>query len=170
MKKLVKLTLALAFVLGSTSLYAQKFGRINMQELIMAMPETTEMNNNLEAYVNDLRENMETIQVEFNNKLNDYQKNYNTLSDSVRQLKEKELQDLQTRMSEFEQIAQQDIQKKQAELLEPIVNKARDAVNKVAKAGGYLAVFDMAMGALAYYDEAALTDLMDGVKAEMGIK
>lgn len=170
MKKLLKLTLAVALVMSASSLFAQKFGRINMQELIFAMPETKEMNTNLEAYVQDLRENMETIQVEFNNKLNDYQKNYSTLSDSVKQLKEKELQDLQTRIGEFEQVAQQDIQKKQAELLEPIVTKAKAAVDKVSKEGGYLAVFDSSVGSLAYFDEEALTDIMDSVKAELNIQ
>lgn len=170
MKKILKLTLAVVLATSVSPLFAQKFGRINMQEVILAMPETKEMNTNLEAYVKDLRENMETIQVEFNNKLNDYQKNFNTLSDSVKQLKEKELQDLQTRISEFEQVAQQDIQKKQAELLEPIVTKAKEAVNKVSKAGGYLAVFDTSVGSMAYFDEAALTDLMSGVKAELGIQ
>ena len=31
MKKAIKLTLAVALVMGSTSLFAQKFGRINTQ-------------------------------------------------------------------------------------------------------------------------------------------
>ena len=40
MKKILKLTLAIALLMGSTSLFAQKFGRINTQEIIMSMPET----------------------------------------------------------------------------------------------------------------------------------
>ena len=43
MKKALKLTLAVALMMGATSLYAQKFGRINSQEIVMAMPETKEM-------------------------------------------------------------------------------------------------------------------------------
>lgn len=103
MKKAIKLTLAVALMLSATSLFAQKFGRINSQEILLAMPETKEMETNLQAYAKDLQDNLETIAVEFNQKLADFQKNYATYSDSVRQLKERELQELQNRRQEFEQ-------------------------------------------------------------------
>ena len=128
MKKAIKLTLAVALMLSATSLFAQKFGRINSQEILLAMPETKEMETNLQAYAKDLQDNLETIAVEFNQKLADFQKNYATYSDSVRQLKERELQELQNRRQEFEQVAQQDIQKKQQELLTPIIEKAKAAM------------------------------------------
>lgn len=169
MKNVLKLTLAVMMTLGATSLFAQKFGRINTQELIMLMPETKEMQTNMEAFAKEIQDNLETIRVEFNTKLADYQKNYETLSDSVKQLKEKELQELQNRSSEFEQVAQQDYQKKQNELLAPIVSKAKEAIDKVSKAGGYLAVFDISTGSLAYFDEAALTDIAPEVRRELGI-
>lgn len=141
MKKILKIVLTVAFVAGSTSVFAQKLGRINMQELVFAMPETAEMQKNLEAYQKELQDQLETIGVEFNNKLNEYTKQVSdknsTMSDSVRQLKEKELNDLKTRYDEFVQVSQQDMQKKQGELLEPIIVKAQDAVKEVSKAGGY---------------------------------
>ena len=169
MKNVLKLTLAVMMTLGATSLFAQKFGRINTQELIMLMPETKEMQTNMEAFAKEIQDNLETIRVEFNTKLADYQKNYETLSDSVKQLKENELQELQNRSSEFEQVAQQDYQKKQNELLAPIVSKAKEAIDKVSKAGGYLVVFDISTGSLAYFDEAALTDIAPEVRRELGI-
>ena len=135
MKKILKIVLTVAFVAGSTSVFAQKLGRINMQELVFAMPETAEMQKNLEAYQKELQDQLETIGVEFNNKLNEYTKQVSdknsTMSDSVRQLKEKELNDLKTRYDEFVQVSQQDMQKKQGELLEPIIVKAQDAVKEV---------------------------------------
>ena len=137
MKKILKIVLTVAFVAGSTSVFAQKLGRINMQELVFAMPETAEMQKNLEAYQKELQDQLETIGVEFNNKLNEYTKQVSdknsTMSDSVRQLKEKELNDLKTRYDEFVQVSQQDMQKKQGELLEPIIVKAQDAVKEVSK-------------------------------------
>ena len=106
MKKALKLTLAVALMMGATSLYAQKFGRINSQEIVMAMPETKEMQTNLETFGKELNENIETINVEFNNKLQEYQKTANTLTDAVREMKAKELEDLQRRSQEFQQMAQ----------------------------------------------------------------
>ena len=132
MKKILKIVLTVAFVAGSTSVFAQKLGRINMQELVFAMPETAEMQKNLEAYQKELQDQLETIGVEFNNKLNEYTKQVSdknsTMSDSVRQLKEKELNDLKTRYDEFVQVSQQDMQKKQGELLEPFIVTAQGAV------------------------------------------
>ena len=74
MKKAIKLTLAFALVMGSTTLFAQKFGRINTQEIIMSMPETKTMQENMETFAKELQDNIETMNVEFNTKLQEYQK------------------------------------------------------------------------------------------------
>ena len=169
MKKAIKLTLAVVLLMGSTSLFAQKFGRINTQEIIMAMPETKTMQTNMEAYAKELQDNIETMNVEFNTKLQDYQKNYNTLNDMAKEMKEKDLSDLQARIREFQERAQQEYQKKQNELLAPIVEKAKNAIDKIAAAGGYMFVFATSTGSLAYFDEATLTDLAPEVKKELGI-
>ena len=66
MKKAIKLTLAFALVMGSTTLFAQKFGRINTQEIIMSMPETKTMQENMETFAKELQDNIETMNVEFN--------------------------------------------------------------------------------------------------------
>ena len=150
MKKLIKLTLVVALVLGSSSLFAQKLGRINLEEIITLMPEYKEMMTNMEAYSKDLRDNLETIQVELNTKYNDFQKNKATYSEVTRQLKEKELTDLQNRLQEIYQSAQEDLKKKQK--------------------GAYVAVFNTTIPSMVYYDEAAMTDLSTEVKAELGIQ
>lgn len=169
MKKVVILTLALALA-GAVSASAQKFARINMQEVVAQMPEFKEMQTNLEAFGKDLQEQLEQIQVEFNNKAADLQKNQATMAASVRQMKQQELEQLQGRYAEFQRIAQEDFQKKQEELFLPIRKKAIDAVNKIAKAGGYISVFDTSANSLAYIDEAAVADLGPAVIAEIGAK
>ena len=167
MKNVLKLTLALAMMLSCTTLFAQKFGRINSQEVMIAMPETTEMQTKLQAVAKDWEENLETINVEFNNKLQEFQKNLNTLSDAARQIKEKELNDLRQRGAEMQQMAQQDLAKQEQELMTPIIEKAQNAIKAVSKAGGYTAIFET--GSLVYFDEATLTDITPLVKKELGI-
>lgn len=164
-----KLLILIAAVLSVSTVSAQKFARVNLQEIVTAMPEFEEAQKNLEAFGKDLQEQMEQIQVEFNNKLADFQKNQGTMAASVKQMRQQELEQLQQRFSEFQQIAQQDFQKKEAELLEPVQKKANDAVNKVAKATGYIAVFNTSIPSLAYFDEAQLTDIAAAVKKELGI-
>ncbi len=169
MKKAMKVLMLLALTFSTTAIFAQKMGRINMQEIIVSMPETTEMQTNLEAFRQDLVSNLETMQVELNNKFVDYQSTATTATESVRSLKEKDIQDLQTRMEQFEQSAMQEMQAKQNELLQPIITKAREAVAKVSKAGAYTVVYDLAVASLAYYDEATVEDITAAVKAELGI-
>lgn len=175
MKKILKLTLAVALMLCATAASAQKFGRVDLAAIVPNMPEFKEAQTNLEAYGLDLQNQLEQIQVEFNQKYAEYEKNRATYTDTIRQMKESELQQLQQRFQEFQQIAQQDIQQKEAELMEPIYNKANEAVKAVAEAGGYMAIFstagDMATSAgLAYFDPAALTDITAEVKKNLGIE
>ena len=161
-----KLLILIAVILGVSTVSAQKFARINLQDVVMAMPEFEEMQKNLEAFGKDLQEQMEQIQVEFNNKLADFQKNQATMAASIKQMKQQELEQLQQR---FGEIAQQDFQKKQAELFEPVQKKAQEAVQKVSKSAGYIAVFDTSIQSLAYFDEAQLVDIAPLVKKELGI-
>ena len=166
MKKVLKLTLAVVCVMFSTSLFAQKIGRISSQEVVVNMAEYKEAQTQLEALAKDLQAQAETIQVEMNNKLQEYQKGAETMTDAVRQLKEKELTDLNTRLQEFNQVAQQELQKKEQELMEPIIKKANEAISEVAKAGGYAVI--METGSMVYFDEAQVKDITPEVKTKLG--
>ena len=164
MKKLLKLTLAMVFILGASSASAQKLGRVDLAAIVPNMPEYTEAVTKLESLGKELSSQLEQMQVELNNKYADYEKNSSTYRDSVRQMKERELMDMQQRLSDMQQIAQQDIQKKEQELMSPVYDKANAAVDKVAKAGGYAVVFstagDQAASAgLAYFDPAQIKDI-----------
>ena len=77
------------------------------------MPERDSALSKYQKFAQDQQSQLETIQVEFNNKYLDYQKNAETLSESAKQLKERELQDLQKRFDDFQQVAEQDAQKMQ---------------------------------------------------------
>ena len=167
MKNILKLTLVLAAVLCSTTVFAQKLARVNTQEIFAVMPETAEMQTNLDAFGKELQEQLEAIQVEFNNRYAEFEKNQATMNPTVKQMKQQELNDLQQRYGQFQQIAQQDFSKKQQELAFPIQEKLDAAIAKVAKAGGYAAVFDSM--AFVYYDEAQVVDINGAVKKELGI-
>jgi outer membrane protein len=167
MKKIIKLTLVLAFMMGSTSLFAQKLGRVDLESVIVEMPEYKAMNTNMEAFSKELRDILETIQVEMNTKNEEYQKNRASYSDTTRQLKERELMDLQTRLQESYETAQTDLQSKEQELMNPIIEKAQEAVKKVAERDGYAAIFSTA--AMLYYNDASMPDLAPEVKKELGI-
>ena len=79
------------------------------------------------------------------------------------------MNELKARNIELHYLAQLKYQRKQNELLSPIIEKAKNAIDKISAAGGYLVIFDTSTGSLAYFDEAALTDIAPEVKKEDGI-
>ena len=175
MKKLVKLAMVVLLTVSASTAFGQKFGRVDLAAIVPNMPEYQEAVTNLEAYGKDLQDQLEQIMVEFNTLYTNYEKNAATMTDSVRQLKERELGELQQRYQDFQQIAQQDMQRKEAEVMSPIYTKADEAVKKVAAAGGYVAVFNTAgdqpsSAGLAYFDPSLLKDITSDVKKELGIQ
>ena len=171
----MKLALVAVLALSATTVFGQKFGRVDLAAILPNMPEYQEAITNLDAYGKDLQDQLEQIQVEFNTRFAEYEKSVATLTDSIRQLKEQELQQLQQRFQDFQQIAQQDMQRKEQEIMTPIYDKANEAVKKVATEGGFLAIFsttgDQAGSAgLAYFNPEMLTDITPDVKKELGIE
>ncbi len=170
MKNILRVALLMALTMTTLQLSAQKSGRINSQAVVIAMPETTAMQSELEALRKDAAENLETMQVELNNKLVEYQNSAATMNDSIRAMKEKEMQDLNQRMQQFEQSATQELQVKQNQLIEPILTKVREAINSVAEAGGYEVVYDESAGGVAYFSPTLVVDITNDVKAKLGIQ
>ena len=56
MKNILKLTLVLAAIFCSTNVFAQKLARVNTQEIFAVMPETAQMQTNLDAFGKELQE------------------------------------------------------------------------------------------------------------------
>lgn len=168
MKKLFSLTLATLFSLCAFNVSAQKYGQINFEEIIQLMPEMDSVNVKYQAAAQDYQEQLESIQVELNNKRYDYQKNAANYSDGVKQLKEKEIQDLLNRQQEFYQVAQQEMAKIENDLMSPLVAKATEAVKKYCKANGIIVVYQT--GSMIYLDDDAITDITAPIKQELGIK
>jgi len=90
------------------------------------------------------------------------------MSSIIKQTKEKEILDLQRRIQEFQQTAQEDLQNKENELTAPIIEKARNAVRDVAKENGYTFIFNSTEGLLLYTEPA--DDIMALVKKKLGLK
>jgi outer membrane protein len=170
MKNTIKILLAVAAVFCTSALYGQQMGVLNTQELIEIMPETIQAQAELEAAAQQFSETLETIRVEFNTKMADYQRDQGTLTDAMRQMRERELSDISARHEEFQQIAQRDMEVIQRQLMEPIFNKIDEIVGKVARDNGIAMVFDTSMGVTLFVDETKVTNLLPLVKRELGIQ
>ncbi len=146
-----------------------KFGHINSQELMAVMPERDSAQTVLETFAKKLEDQLDIMQVEYNNKLQTYLADRDNLTELIRQAKEQELNDLQTRIQGFEQSAQQEMQRKQGELMQPIVDKAQKAIQTVAVEQGFLYIFDIAAGGLIYFSDDSI-DILPMVKESLNIQ
>jgi len=108
------------------------------------------------------------MKAEFENKYLDYQSQAAGMSDLIKQTKEKELQDLQARIDAFQQKANSDLQAKQQELVQPFIDKAKLAINEVAKENKYTYILN-AIEDVVLYKEAT-EDIMALVKKKLGIQ
>jgi outer membrane protein len=173
MKKIIGIaTLVIIVVFAGQSSFAQslKFGHINRNELIQAMPEFDSARVTLEKLNTELQNAAELLQVELNNKYEAYLKEGKNLTDLVRQTKEQELQDYQRRLSEFQTNAQTQMQEKQVALFTPITEKADKAIREVGKESGFVYVFDLSQNQIIYFDETKSTNIMPLAKAKLGLK
>jgi outer membrane protein len=163
------LVLLISGIFNTLTAQNYKFGHINAQELIALMPERDSAQAKLEIYSKELQESIESMQVEFNTKLNTYQQKQATWSAALLDTKQKELQDLRTRIDEFQQTAQEEFQRMQQSLLRPIIEKANNAIEKIAKQEGFTYIFDLSIGAIPYHNPEHSIDLLPLVKKELNI-
>jgi outer membrane protein len=147
-----------------------KYGHINSEELIQAMPEFDSASVKLEKYRKELINYLELMNVELNNKSDAYNKESKNLTDLVKQTKEQELIDLNRKIQEFQQNAQEKLQSKQQELFQPVYSKVDKAIKDVGKENGFIYVFDTAKGILLYFDETKSTNIMPLAKVKLGLK
>jgi outer membrane protein len=166
--------LIIVIALAGQSAMAQsfKFAHINNDELIQSMPEYDSATVKLEKFRKELVNALELMSVELNTKNEAYQKDAKNLSDIVKQTKEQELGDMNKRIQDFQNNAQQQLQSKQAELFQPIVAKVDKAIKDIGKENGFLYVFDVSLSkaTLLYFDETKSTNILPLVKTKLGLK
>ncbi|MCQ2303656.1 MAG: OmpH family outer membrane protein [Bacteroidales bacterium] len=171
MNKLFKvLFLAVAlFVMNGVVSAQVKIAHVNTAEILDAMPDKAKAEKELEAYYGELEKQLQVMATEYQTKMQDYEANQATMSNLVKQSKEKEIMDLQGRIQQFQANAEQEFEAKRAEKLSPILEKIQNAINAVGKEKGYTYILDVATGAAVYIGTDAV-DATKDVKAKLGIK
>ena len=168
MKSFLKSLIVIGCVITSTASFAQKAAHIDLDSLLSIMPEMAEAKKTSADYYKQLEGTLTTMQKELNDKLAEYQANETKYTDLIKQTKQKELQDLNQRIQDFQVQAQTEFQKKNDDLTKPINGKAKTAIEKIAKSKGYKLVLDTSAGLVLYSEPS--DDLFNAVKAELGIK
>jgi len=171
MKTTLKLVVIGVLVAFCSNVSAQniKLAHINMQELIVAMPEYETAMADLQKFGQVLQDELELLQVEYRRKLDDYVTNREKLTELVRNSREDELQMMTQRIGMFQQQAQETFELEQHKLMQPVFEKANKAVEAVAMAQGITYVISGEPQIL-IFKAVGTTDLLPLVKQHLGIK
>ena len=156
----------------STTAMAQKgvkIGLINSNELLTAMPERTEVQKEIESYANQLKVTLDAMRKEYETKVGQFQSIQEGLTDIIKETKIREITDLEKRITEFQQTAEADLQKKEQELFQPIIDKAKKAIDDVAKENNYTLILDSSVGGVVLYSIDG-DNILDKVKKKLGIE
>jgi outer membrane protein len=155
MKKIAKTAIVL-FLIVTTSFQvnAQKVAHINLNDLLVLMPERKKAETDIQEFAKQLDGQLKTMSNEYESKIADYQAKESVMTEPIKTDKQKEIGDLEERIKAFQQTAQESLQKKQNELLEPMIEKAKKAIEEVSKENGYKTCIDSSTGMLLFADPA----------------
>ena len=160
MKKLILMLLLIA----PMTVFAQKFGKVSTQTIMSSMPEVAKANGEMQALQKQKENDLKAMQDELSRKNEEYQKSKTTMNATKQKETETELQSLYDKIQQAYQDGQTELQKKSQELLMPIQEKVRKAIDAVGKAGNYTFIFE---DGVAIYTGAAVEDLTSKVQAQL---
>ncbi len=162
MKKIIMVLMLMA----PMATFAQKFGHVDAQSIMQAMPEFIKARGDLEAQSKEYENDLKAMQDELQRKSEAYDKTKSTMNATKQQETETELQQMFAKIQQANQDYQQQLNKMQQEKLAPIMNKVTTAIQNVGKNGGYVYIMDASMG-IPYISQTLSKDVTAEVKAEI---
>ena len=165
---LKKIALILLLI-APMSVFAQKFGHIKTQEILVAMPDYIKAQTDIQTMQKQYEDEMKRAQDEFNKKFTAYQEEQANLPKNIQERRQKELQELNQKGMQMQQDAQLELERSWMSMLEPIAKKIDDAIKAVGQEGGYVYIFDLNATQIPFVNETLSTDVTGAVKAKLGI-
>ncbi|NVJ88741.1 MAG: OmpH family outer membrane protein [Flavobacteriaceae bacterium] len=167
MRNLKSLLLIAVFTLGLGGVAnAQKIGHIDFEKLVAEMPATKKLKADMDKLSKTYQDEIEGLAKKLDAKMKKYTAEQNTQSKEINEMRAKEVQGDNQRYEAARQEAYQTMQKKQAEGLQPIIEKAQKAIEDVAAEKGILYVLDASVGKGLLVKKGE--DLYAAVKAKLG--
>jgi len=170
MKQLKTLLIAAAlFICASQTISAQaKIAHINVSELMTSYPDMKTAQAQVKKIGETYDAQYKTMVSEYQTKLKKYESEAATVTEAINETRSKEMQDMGQRIQQYRENAGKELQQKELDLVKPIMEKARTAIQKVAKVKGYQYVLDSTDGSGVILADGP--DLLGDVKKELGFK
>ena len=166
MKKIFVIA-AVALMSLTASAQELKWAYVDFNELVMLMPEMDSARATMEENQKTNEEILVAMYDEYQAKYQQYQQKQATWTPAIRESKEKEIMEIQSRLEQTQQSLQQEMQQLQQNLQAPIYEKAQNTVNELAKAKGIAFVFEKS--SMLYMDPAQGINLTPDARKALNI-
>ncbi len=168
MKQFRTLLCVVILFMGVTSFTSAQttIAHINTSELIETMPQMVTAKTELEKLSKTYEAEIQKMATEYQNKIKQYQAEVDTKTEEENRKRAEEVQTIEQSIRQYQATAQEDLQKKEGELMKPIFEKAKTAIQKVAKAQGFQYVLDSTQGTGVLVADGK--NLLADVKKELG--
>lgn len=160
-----KLILAILISLPSMA-FAQKFGVVDYQAIMMEMPEIKEMQATIDASSKKYEEEYKNLQDKLQKEFSDFQALPEDTPQSIKDRRAQELQDLDQKSQQFLVNAQQELQQQQQRLLAPIQERVHNAIETVGREGSFTFIFEKTQPLFVGSDAV---DVTSQVRTKLGI-
>lgn len=138
MKNLKTLLIVTIAFIGAQTMNAQaKVAHIDVNEIMTKMPAVIDAKKQLDKLSETYSAEYKTMVDEYQSKIKKYDAEATTVTDAVNQTRQQEVQDMAKRIGDYQENAQKDLQKKESDLMKPILEKVKASISKVGKAKGY---------------------------------
>lgn len=147
-------------------------GYTDYELIIVQMPEYRQLQQQLQQQAQTDQEELAAMEQNIQAKFAEYQEQSGVLSPEARQTREQEIVQLQTELQQDQQRRLQALDRRQNELLQPLLEQLQNAINAVATRRGLELVLSSRVSTepvILYAGERFTTDITAEVMSELGI-
>lgn len=151
---------------GDAAAQAQKFAFVNTNQIVAQAPEASRARQSLESELQGYRQELERLEAELDSLQTNYERQQSSLSADARQQRQQELQQKFVAYQQRAAELQQTVQRREQELLGPVMQKIAGVIEEVRKEGGYTMIFDASAGSVIVAADPSL-NVTDQVLAKL---
>ena len=128
-----------------------KLGHVNIPEIVQKMPETDSIRTIIEKETLEMEKMYEEMIAEHETNLKKFEAEQNSYTEFVRNAKESDIMEMAAKIQQFQQTANQQLQKRNMELFQPVYKRINDAIQQVAQKNNFTYILELSSGAVAYH-------------------
>ena len=148
--------ISIVFINNISAQTSDKIAYINSIELLEVIPGKVAASRSISDLNQKYKDELAVMQNDYNNKYTDFLANQNKLAESIKLRRMQELYELEQNINRFMKVAQEDVESQEAQLIAPLKERLKEAVNQVGIEQGFTCIYDMANPAIAFITPNAI--------------